>query len=70
MVKYSILLITISFDFIVASTLNKTFDSSLSIDHQLREHKSIASSIVVNYFDSPRMAVPIDCLTGCFLQFK
>ena len=61
LVKYSILLITISFDFIVAFTLNKTFDSSLSIiDHQLLEHKSIASSIVVSYLYYPKVALSND----------
>ena len=75
MVKYSILLITISlssFDF--AAGLNNTFDSSLSIiDRQPRVQTSIASPIVANYFDlieSPEFAVSIDCLYCCFPQFK
>ena len=77
MVKYSILLITISFDFTRSDftlTLNKTFDSSLSIiDRQPRVQTSIASPIVANYFDlieSPELAVFINCLYCCFLQFK
>ena len=70
-------MITIGFDFTrfdFILTLNKTFDSSLSIiDRQPRVQTSIASLIVANYFElieSPELAVSIDYLYCCFPQFK